>query len=196
MICDGKKCAIDGPGANGPCKDEGSPTCSIDRCLAGSCEHTELLPLIIPSPDPEPLDQVDLTPDTLAAWACLQQAVLGAGGTITMTSGFRSALYQRHLQEVFDSWKGPPIPTPPFFDALWGLESWNEAECSQVSQSASDEFRTHAILRRPVDCSDHTAGTGFDAAWRGLPTTANIDVLAKTCSWIRPGTAPAAASRR
>ena len=56
-------------------------------------------------PDPEPLDIANLTQGTQDALACPRSAVADAGGTLTVTSGYRSQSYQDHLLEVWDKYQ-------------------------------------------------------------------------------------------
>jgi D-alanyl-D-alanine dipeptidase len=127
-----------------------------------------------------------LTPATARALDRFQRKVLLAGGTIFVTSAWRPAPYQAHLQQVWDKWM---------------LEARNNfaPECSDIRSQVSTEFSRHGLLesQRPASFSDHTRGTAFDAvvslprkflsaARRSRRTLLTPDTLALSAGLHRP----------
>jgi len=127
------------------------------------------------------VDVQNLTPGTARALARFQHAVELKGGAVKITSAYRPAAYQQHLQQVWDKW-------------MHELRDNNEPGCETLKAQVGDEFARHRLLetQRPVPFSDHTRGVGFDAAVT-LPTPArarrrsvSLDALARLCSLRRP----------
>jgi hypothetical protein len=127
-------------------------------------------PVAAHNPDPYPLNTQDLTQGTQNALACLQTAVSTAGGTLTVTSGYRPQSYQDHLREVWDKWQA--------------IKNRNDNACAQTKEQVQTEWNRHGIVRQPVAVSNHTGGTAFDATWN--PSSLNIDQLASGCNLSRP----------
>lgn len=99
------------------------------------------------------VDTDGLTPGTARALARFRRIVSAFGGSITVTSAFRPAAYQQHLQTVWDKWMNE-------------LRDNQDPGCEQLKAQVQGEFTRHQLLetQRPVPFSDHTRGVGFDAA--------------------------------
>ena len=99
------------------------------------------------------VDRDGLTPSTARALEHFENVVVRVGGRILVTSAYRPASYQEHLQNVWDKW-------------MVELRNNQDPNCSQLKAGVQDEFMKHQLLetQRPVPYSDHTKGIGFDAA--------------------------------
>jgi hypothetical protein len=127
------------------------------------------------------VDVENLTPATARALARFERIIAAKGGAIKITSAFRPATYQKHLQQVWDKW-------------MLELRYNVEPSCEGLRAEVRREFVRHQLLetQRPVPFSDHTRGVGFDAAVtlpaalklkRHRPT---LDALARLCKLRRP----------
>jgi hypothetical protein len=125
-----------------------------------------------------------LTPETSIALDRFQDLVLAVGGNIVLTSAYRPAAYQEHLQQLWDKW-------------MLELRGNHEPECEALKAEVRDEFMRHELLesQRPVSISDHTRGLSFDAVVQ-LPRRArlnrrrvSLDRLARMSGIIRPAIA-------
>jgi hypothetical protein len=114
-----------------------------------------------------------LTPATRLALAHFERSIASLGGKIEVTSAYRPPAYQAHLQVVWDKWMQ--------------LRGRAASGCAEVRAQVEDEFRRHELLasQRPVPFSDHTRGTGFDAAVL-LRRGRSIDRLALRAGVRRP----------
>ena len=122
-------------------------------------------------PDGPPVGNAGMTAATFTAMECLQTAVTAAGGTMHVTTRFRSQAYQDHLVEVWDKVNAPAHP---------------EAECAAVRQTYTTERATHFPMGAPArGVSNHTNGTAFDATVT-LPAGANLDTIQAGCNLTRP----------
>lgn len=122
-----------------------------------------------------------LTPRTGRALARFEKIVRSVGGFFALTSAYRPAAYQAHLQAVWDKW-------------MVELRNNQEPGCQSLRAQVEKHFRRHGLLesRRPVLVSDHTLGVGFDAAVI-IPAKARfqrrrvtIDRLARLSGFLRP----------
>jgi hypothetical protein len=114
--------------------------------------------------------------------ARFEKIVNAKGGELKVTSAFRPASYQQHLQQVWEKW-------------MHELRYNVEPGCEKLKAQVGREFARHALLerQRPVPVSDHTLGIGFDAAIT-LPPVAHkksrmaslLDRLAHVCRLRRP----------
>ena len=77
-----------------------------------------------------------MTAATITAMTCLQNAVTAAGGTMHVTTRFRSQAYQDHLVEVWDKVNAPAHP---------------EAECAAVKQNYATERADIFQWERPQE---------------------------------------------
>jgi hypothetical protein len=111
----------------------------------------------------------------------LQRIVESAGGSLLLTSAYRPAAYQAHLQAVWDKW-------------MTELRHDVAPECETLRAEVGYEFTRHGLLetQRPASFSDHTRGIGVDAAVI-LPRRARlgrvrvgIDRLARMAGFRRP----------
>ncbi len=127
------------------------------------------------------VDRDGLTPSTARALEHFENVVVRVGGRILVTSAYRPASYQEHLQNVWDKW-------------MVELRNNQDPNCSQLKAGVQDEFVKHQLLetQRPVPYSDHTKGIGFDAAVT-LPRFArlnrrrvSLDRLARLSGVTRP----------
>ncbi len=86
------------------------------------------------------------------ALSLFTKKIVSVGGTIHVTSAWRPAPYQAHLQQVWDKW-------------MVELRDNTGPSCSDLRNSIASEFSRHALLetQRPAAYSDHTRGTAFDA---------------------------------
>ena len=122
-------------------------------------------------PDGPPVGNDGMTADTITGMNCLQTAVTAAGGTMHVTTRFRSQAYQDHLVEVWDKVNAPAHP---------------EAECAAVMQNYATERATHFPMRAPArGISNHTNGTAFDATVT-LPAAANLNTIQAGCNLTSP----------
>jgi hypothetical protein len=124
------------------------------------------------------VDTEGLTAATSRALIRFSQIVVRAGGSITVTSAYRPASYQEHLQTVWDKW-------------MLELRNNQEEGCQALRSEVEQEFARHQLLetQRPVAFSDHTRGIGFDAAV-SLPRLRRVrlspDTLARRAGLRRP----------
>ena len=126
---------------------------------------------ITPYGPPDAAPAGNLTAATQTALTCLQNAVTAAGGTMIVTTTYRSQAYQDHLVEVYDKVTGP-APAGP--------------ECEAVRQNYASERATHFPMGPPArGVSNHTNGTAFDATVT-LPAGTSIDTLQAGCNLTRP----------
>jgi hypothetical protein len=123
-------------------------------------------------------------PAVSRALSRFERMVGSAGGTVVLTSAYRPAAYQAHLQDVWDKW-------------MIELKDNYAPECQALRAEIGDEFTNHQLLetQRPASFSDHTRGIGFDAAVI-LPRRARlgrkrvgIDGLARVAGFRRPARA-------
>jgi hypothetical protein len=128
---------------------------------------------------PAVIDIAGLTPATERALVRFSRFVATAGGSITVTSAYRPSPYQEHLQNVWDKW-------------MLEMRDNNDEACQSLRTDVEQEFTRHQLLetQRPVTFSDHTRGTGFDAAVT-LPRRAHRraltpDALARRAGLRRP----------
>ncbi len=127
------------------------------------------------------VDRAGLTPPTSRALEHFESVVVRVGGRIVVTSAYRPAPYQEHLQNVWDKW-------------MVELRNNQDPNCAQLKAEVQDEFAKHQLLetQRPVPYSDHTRGIGFDADVT-LPRSArlnrrrvSLDRLARLSGVSRP----------
>ena len=118
------------------------------------------------------IDTADLTPATQTALTCFQSAVLGAGGSFTLTSAYRTPAYQSHLREVWDKWQL--------------LKNNTQAECQTVKSQDQQEFSYHGLgassIRPASPSGTHTQGIAIDARVSGV----DADATAPSCQLHRP----------
>jgi len=121
-------------------------------------------------PDPEP---VDITAPNFKLWtqlACMQNAIGASNGTSRVNSGYRSAPYNKHLQQVWDKWLE--------------LLRADRPECAAELTTAENHVKRHELVARPADSSAHTRGEAFDLSsglYDGI-----LDVLGFGCGLRRP----------
>jgi hypothetical protein len=127
-----------------------------------------------------PVDVDGLTPRTALALNRFERLVSSVGGSIFLTSAYRPAAYQDHLQQVWDKWM------------LEMRDNYDE-NCADIKAATAEEFTRHQLLekQRPVSMSDHTRGISFDAAvlvprGRRRPS---LDALARRAGFKRPAIA-------
>jgi hypothetical protein len=126
------------------------------------------------------IDLKGLTPATSRALTRFQRVVGSAGGDLWLTSAYRPPAYQEHLQSVWDKWAE--------------LRDNQQPGCQELKTAVAAEFSGHQLLnsQRPVSFSDHTRGTGFDAAVtfsaiaRHRRRRVSIDRLARLAGVHRP----------
>ena len=100
-------------------------------------------------PDRPPAGNEGMTAATITAMGCLETAVTNAGGTMSITTRFRSQPYQDHLVEVWDKTQAPARTEP---------------ECAAVMENYATERARHYPMGEPArTVSNHTRGTAFDA---------------------------------
>ena len=97
-----------------------------------------------------------------------------------LTSAYRPAAYQGHLQAVWDKW-------------MLELRDLQTIECQELRSEVEREFLSHGLLetQRPATFSDHTLGTAFDAmvyfpSGRRKARRVNTDRLARRAGLYRP----------
>ena len=122
----------------------------------------------------DPVDETRLTQYMQSKLGCLRNAVQQAGGTIQITSAWRSQAYQLHLYETRARWKALMTNRDPL--------------CATLKQEALNHMLQHGLdttLKRPVakTAGHHPLGIAIDATW-----TAGIDIdaLAAGCEMRRP----------
>jgi hypothetical protein len=122
-----------------------------------------------------------MTPAAVQALSRFEYIIKSVGGSITLTSAYRPAAYQEHLQAVWDKW-------------MLELRKNDDAECRMLRAEVEAEFARHDLLesQRPATTSDHTRGISFDAAIL-LPSRARwnkrrvtVDRLARAAGFHRP----------
>jgi hypothetical protein len=128
------------------------------------------------------VDRNDMVPGASRALQRFERVVTSAGGTITVTSAYRPAAYQQHLQQVWDKW-------------MRELRNNAESACQPLRMQVRQEFRHHGLIesQRPATTSDHTRGLAFDASIELPPPPAKLrrkaptlDKLARLCGLRRP----------
>jgi hypothetical protein len=126
------------------------------------------------------VDLADLTPATARALSRFEQVLTSAGRTLTVTSAYRPAAYQQHLQAVWDKW-------------MRELRHNADPPCRQLRAQISREFARHGLLetQRPANTSDHTRGLAFDATIAFADRNPSqrrfsLDRLARLCKLRRP----------
>jgi D-alanyl-D-alanine dipeptidase len=129
------------------------------------------------------VDVDGLTAQAQMALARFQRLVSSAGGTVAITSAYRPAAYQEHLQSVWDKWMAE-------------LRDNTDFACQELRAEVGGEFRKHGLLesQRPATTSDHTRGLSFDAivqlpvvrAKRAKRVVVGIDTLALRAGLRRP----------
>lgn len=127
-------------------------------------------PLAPYSPDPEPVDITAPNFKLGTQLACMQNAIGASNGTSRVNSGYRSAPYNKHLQQVWDKWR-------EFLDA-------QRPECAAELATAENHKNAHELVARPADSSAHTRGEAFDLSsglYDGI-----LDVLGFGCGLRRP----------
>jgi hypothetical protein len=99
------------------------------------------------------VDVDGLRPATALALSRFYELVTAVGGNLIVTSAYRPAAYQQHLQEVWDKW-------------MFELRSNEDPACQILQAQVFEEFTRHELLesQRPATASDHTHGEAFDAA--------------------------------
>lgn len=126
------------------------------------------------------VDLQGLTSATVEALDRFQRAVNAVGGKMVLTSAYRPAAYQEHLQAVWHKWME--------------LRLNKDADCMGLRALVEEEFARHQLLltQHPVPVSDHSLGIGFDA-WVDMPRRArlnrrrvSLDSLAKLSGVQRP----------
>lgn len=156
-----------------------SPNCAVEPLPL--IEDAEAMEFEEQSGTPLVVDLGGLTPTTAEALIRFQDIVQAAGGSVAITSAYRPAAYQEHLQAVWDKW-------------MIELRRNRSADCEALKEQVAEEFSRHGLLRsrRPVPLSDHTLGIGFDASI-GLPhrlrskrRRVSIDRLARQAGVSRP----------
>ena len=170
-----KKCqgggAVADMAKNSVACDDGPAACDIDKCLDGTCAHTEVTTISAFGP-PDSAPAGNLTAATNTALTCLRDAVIAANGTWALTTTYRSQAYQDHLVEVWDK--------------VNLLNGWSEAECDPVRANHATEKGTHFPMGAPArGVSRHTLGTAFDATVGQLADSV-ITTLATGCNLTRP----------
>jgi hypothetical protein len=127
------------------------------------------------------VDVSDLTLATARALTRFEKVLTSAGATLTVTSAYRPAAYQKHLQAVWDKW-------------MRELRNNVDPACVQLRAEVGREFTHHHLLetQRPATSSDHTRGLAFDATVE-LPDLKpsrrrrfSLDRLARSCKLRRP----------
>lgn len=119
-------------------------------------------------------DESRLTTEMKAALTCLRAKVDSVGGTLTVTSAFRTQSYQAHLRETYDKFTQlDSTLTPP--------------ECEDLKAQLWDHIHYHqmdSLKTQPAsDAGLHTQGLAIDARWYSVP---NIDALGCSCGLYRP----------
>lgn len=154
------------------------PTPSFEYSLncISSCKLLPLTPMTDPNAllvenGQSPVLMAGLTPQLLASYQCLDQAVRAAGGTLTVNSAVRPPQYQTHLYEIRQN--------KLRLDTL-GADT---AGCSGILPETRREWSKHkpGVTGKT---SKHSQGKAMDMNW--LPATLNISKLASDCGLRRP----------
>jgi hypothetical protein len=122
------------------------------------------------------VDTNDMRDSTKTAMNCFIAAVHGAGGDITITSGYRPPDYQDHLREVYTK-----------HDEL--MQS-NDPSCDQLRSAINAEFGKHGLdasSTKPATGArgKHSKGVAFDAKVSGI-SKSSAAALAATCGLLKP----------
>lgn len=118
------------------------------------------------------IDTQNLAEPLRTALTNFSNAVTAAGGTITVTSGYRPPSYQSHLLEVFTRWRA--------------LKDHHEPECSDLKAQVQAELDHHWNRPPPAvagPTSRHCKGEAFDATVTGI---SDVDGLAEQYHLYRP----------
>jgi RHS repeat-associated protein len=85
------------------------------------------------SPDPYPVDELNLSEGMKSALSCLRRAIAEVDGTLTVTSAYRPADYQTHLREVWDKYQI--------------VKTWKPGRCTKVAANVRLYRMEHAWTR-------------------------------------------------
>jgi hypothetical protein len=152
-----------------PAADAGATAADAGTPAAAVCPVAAITPY--GPPDGPPVGNAGMTAATVTAMDCLQTAVTTAGGTMHVTTRFRSQAYQDHLVDVWDKCTAP-APAGP--------------QCEAVRTNYATERATHFPMGAPArGVSNHTNGTAFDATVT-LPAGQNINTIQAGCNLTRP----------
>jgi|GEM_PF-5841418 len=145
-------------------------------CSGNTCPVPPLTPITDPAARVHEDGRYAAQPDldnlnsrTQTGMACILQRAAGEGIVATITSAYRPAQYQSHLQEVYDKWQL--------------LKDNAQPECQEVKDAVRREFNKHRVIRRPVNNSQHSTGNAVDIA--GIPGE-RADSIAAACNMYRP----------
>ena len=146
-------------------------------CLVEPLPVVEDLEALAFEVGPTVINTGGLTRRTAVALGRFERLVTRAGGSFILTSAYRPAAYQDHLQAVWNKW-------------MLELRNNFDEGCSELKASVQDEFLRHQLResQRPATISDHTRGISFDAAvliprGRRRPS---VDALARRAGFHRP----------
>ncbi|HOX50091.1 MAG TPA: D-alanyl-D-alanine carboxypeptidase family protein [Fibrobacteria bacterium] len=154
------------------------PTASFEYSLraTSACKLLPFTPLSDPNAvlveeGQTPVLMNGLTPQLLASYQCLDQAVRAVGGTLTVNSAVRPPQYQNHLYEVRQN--------KLRLDTL-GADT---SGCQSILPEVRREWNKH----RPGvtgKTSKHSLGKAIDMNW--YPENIDIATLSKNCGLRRP----------
>jgi uncharacterized protein YcbK (DUF882 family) len=105
-----------------------------------------------------PIREDRLTPTMRTALNNLRNAVRLAGGSLNVTSAWRSPEYQAHLFEIKE--KRNKLNNKDHIN--------NFPQCEGLRAIVNAESTRHGLGRRVGETSRHTEGNAFDANWSGI----------------------------
>jgi hypothetical protein len=115
-----------------------------------------------------------LSESTSGKLKCLRDKVAEKGGTLTVTSAWRSQSYQDHLVEL--------VTKHPKLIRLAWLENVEECRPAPYYGAVHPEHVKHQLGHQAAVISKHTDGEAFDANSSGV----KLDKLAGECGLYRP----------
>jgi hypothetical protein len=179
--------AGDPPPINGVCgcPDGQRYDANAKQCVPAVCPVSPITPITDPdfeqyetgrySDDGDP-DLEHLTPGTAAGAQCIVREAHNARIEATITSGYRPAIYQTHIREVYDKWQL--------------LKDNQDPVCAEVKAQVLIEWDRHGpFAAQPGRTSRHSDGRAVDIS---LSNYGMADTIAARCQmWRRlPNDAP------
>jgi hypothetical protein len=170
--------AGDPPPVNGicGCPDGLRYDANTKQCVAAVCPVSPLTP--ITDPDFEQYETgkysrapelEHLTPGTAAGAQCIVREARNARVTAREKSGYRPAIYQTHIREVYDKWQL--------------LEGNQDPVCAEVKAQVLIEWNRHGpFAAQPGKTSNHSDGRAVDI---GFTNYEMADTIAARCQMWR-----------
>jgi hypothetical protein len=119
------------------------------------------------------VDTTHVTQGIRDALACLVDAVQQEGGTVTVSSAYRTPEYQLHINELWNKWRQ--------------LRRIRDPACEDLKETVREEIVRHGLSRLRIEpagsAGPHTQGAALDLAFGG---PVDGPALAQACGLCRP----------